>query len=150
MNKKFNFKNEIINLGLHPYADTFIKKKQLNYVEPVFPLKCYIDINTGYIHNFIITNDSSRYNQYEYSYTSSNSKYSRRYWKTFMEDIKCVLDIKKDTRLLEIGSNDGYLLSQFKKTTQNILGVDASKFMSKVAKKRGITTKNLIFNYYFL
>ncbi len=147
MNKKFAFENEIINLGLHPFADTFIKKKQLNYLEPAFPLKCYIDYKTGYIYNFIKTNDQKRYNQYEYSYTSSNSKYSRNYWKKYFLDIKENLEIKNNTNILEIGSNDGYLLSKFKKITRNILGVDASEFITKIANNRGIKTKNLIFNF---
>ena len=143
--KKFLHK-EIINLGLHPYADTFIKKKQLNYFEPIFPLKCYLDYKTGYIHNYIITNDQSRYNDYEYSYTSANSNYSRKYWENYFYNIKKFTKITSGTEILEIGSNDGYLLFQFKKITKKILGVDASNFITKIANKKGIKTYNLIFN----
>ena len=135
---------EIIDLGLHPYADTFVKKNQLQISEPIFPLKCYLNYKTGYIHNFIITNDQKRYNEYEYSYTSSNSNFSKNYWKKYFQDIKKTLTIDKNTRILEIGSNDGYLLKQFVKITEKLLGVDASSFMTKIASKNGIKTKNLI------
>lgn len=138
---------EIIDLGLHPYADTFVKKNQLQISEPIFPLKCYLNYKTGYIHNFIITNDQKRYNEYEYSYTSSNSNFSKNYWKKYFQDIKKTLTIDKNTRILEIGSNDGYLLKQFVKITEKLLGVDASSFMTKIASKNGIKTKNLIFNF---
>ena len=146
MDKLSNREKEIIDLGLHPYADTFLKKNQLKKSEPVFPLKCYINYKSGYIHNFVITNDNSRYNEYEYSYTSANSIYSRNYWKKYCLNIKKNLLINKKTKILEIGSNDGYLLNQFKKVTKNILGVDASKFMTQLANKKGIKTKNLIFD----
>ena len=146
MDKLSNREKEIIDLGLHPYADTFLKKNQLKKSEPVFPLKCYINYKSGYIHNFVITNDNSRYNEYEYSYTSANSIYSRNYWKKYCLNIKKNLLINKKTKILEIGSNDGYLLNQFKKITKNILGVDASKFMTQLANKKGIKTKNLIFD----
>ncbi len=63
MDKLSNREKEIIDLGLHPYADTFLKKNQLKKSEPVFPLKCYINYKSGYIHNFVITNDNSRYNE---------------------------------------------------------------------------------------
>tara|TARA_B100001741_G_scaffold308744_1_gene305385 strand:- start:381 stop:1580 length:1200 start_codon:yes stop_codon:yes gene_type:complete len=146
MDNLSNREKEIIDLGLHPYADTFIKKNQLKHSEPVFPLKCYINYKSGYIHNFVITNDKSRYNEYEYSYTSANSIYSRKYWEKYFLNIKKNLLVNKKTKVLEIGSNDGYLLSQFKKVTKNILGADASKFMTQLANKKGIRTKNLIFD----
>lgn len=138
---------EIIDLGLHPYADTFIKKNQLQISEPIFPLKCYLNYKTGYIHNFIITNDQNRYNEYEYSYTSSNSSFSKNYWKKYFLDINKTLKINKNSKILEIGSNDGYLLKQFAKITTKLLGVDASSFMTKIALKNKIKTKNLIFNF---
>ena len=36
-------KKQIINLGVHPFADTFISKKQLGNPEPIYPLVCYQD-----------------------------------------------------------------------------------------------------------
>ena len=70
---------EIFDLGLHPFADTFISKKYLNKKEPVYPLKCRINLSTGCIFNHVITQDKKRYNLYDYSYTSSNSNYSKKY-----------------------------------------------------------------------
>jgi hypothetical protein len=91
LNKNQDIK--IINLGFHSYADTFIKKDQLNYSEPVFQLSCYLNKKTGIIRNSIITDEKSRYNLYDYSYTSSNSKYSRNYWEEYSKNIKQELKI---------------------------------------------------------
>jgi SAM-dependent methyltransferase len=137
---------KIIDLGFHPFADTFINKKQLNYSEPVFQLSCYLNKQTGIIRNAITTDDKSRYNLYDYSYTSSNSKYSKNYWNQYSEDIKKELEIDNNSKILEIGSNDGFLLMCLKKYTKKIWGVDASNFMCSIAKKNKIKTFNLIFN----
>lgn len=144
LNKNQDIK--IINLGFHPYADTFVKKDQLNYSEPVFQLSCYLNKQTGIIRNSIITDAKSRYNLYDYSYTSSNSKYSRNYWEEYSKNIKQELKINENSKILEVGSNDGFLLKCFRKYTKKIWGVDASKFMCELAKKNKIKTFNLIFN----
>lgn len=137
---------KIIDLGMHPYADTFVNENQLNKSEPVYPLSCYLDKLTGMIYNSVKTNQDERYNLYEYSYTSSNSKISKEYWKIYAKEIMDEFKINSNTKILEIGSNDGYLLKQFKKKTKKILGIDASAFMCRVANEKKIKTINCIFN----
>ena len=43
INDETNHERKIIDLGMYPYADTFISKDQLNLSEPVFPLQCYLN-----------------------------------------------------------------------------------------------------------
>ena len=59
---------------MHPYADTFISADQLNLCEPVYPLQCEMEEETGHVTLKYQTNPGERYNLYDYSYTSSNSK----------------------------------------------------------------------------
>ena len=68
---------KIINLGMHPYADTFVSEDQLSMTEPVFPLECLLNPNSGQIQLAYITNAYDRYNLYSYSYTSSNSNFAK-------------------------------------------------------------------------
>jgi 2-polyprenyl-3-methyl-5-hydroxy-6-metoxy-1,4-benzoquinol methylase len=144
-------KIQILNLGFHPYADTFIEKKYLQYSEPIYQLACELDKKNYLIQNKIKTSDFERYNLYDYSYTSSNSSFSKNYWRQYFLDINEYLKknnkIKKNFKILEIGSNDGYLLSQFKKNKFSIMGIDASKKMCQIANKKKIKTLNLLFNY---
>ena len=136
---------KIFDLGMHPYADTFIEKKDLHRNEPVFPLQCNLNSKTGFIFNKIITSSQERYNLFDYSYTSSNSSYSRKYWKSVYKNINYKI-LKKNDKILEIGSNDGYLCKQFQKNGFKIYGIDASRKMSKIANKDKIKTFNLIFD----
>ena len=77
----------------------FIRKNQINKSEPIFPLKCLLNPKTGMISNLIKTNDSERYNLYDYSYTSSNSLYAKNYWKSYFKDILAeVFELTKSYR----------------------------------------------------
>lgn len=147
--KKFipgSFKNKLIlNLGLHPYADTFVGKNKLKKKEPLYPLKIYVCKKSGIIQVGNITRAEERYNLYDYSYTSSNSEYSKNHWTNFFKDSIKFCN-KKKIKVYEIGSNDGFLLSNFKKHGHNIMGIEASKFMTKLSNKKKIFTIRKIFS----
>src|SRR6056300_107102 len=106
-----NSKNlkEIINLGLHSFADRFIYKKNLKNKDPKYPLILDLCINCKFIQSRTITDPKKRYSEIDYSYTSSNSNYSKKHWKDFAKKIDRELNVKGKT-LYEIGSNDGFLL----------------------------------------
>ena len=59
------------------------------------------------------------------------------------------LHLSKKSKVLEIGSNDGYLLDKFKKQKINVVAVDSSAFMTKITRKKGIKSFNNTFNYKF-
>lgn len=129
---------KILDFGVHAYADTFIAQDQLNLSEPAFPLQLYLCEETGSIQLGYISNADDRYNLYPYSYTSSNSAYSRKHWDEYAAWVKG--KFKYDDLIVEIGSNDGYLINQFKNNTGKNLGVDPSKRMCEIAKENGVTT----------
>ncbi len=134
----------ILDLGKHPFADTFIEKKKLKKKEPIYPLKVFMCKESGIIQVGNITKPEDRYNLYDYSYTSGNSEYSRSHWKNFCKDVTENIKIKK-CKVYEIGSNDGFLLSNFKKFGHKVMGIDASKFMVNIANKNKIPTIQEIF-----
>ena len=138
-------KTKIIDLGMHPFADTFIHKDQLNLSEPVYPLQCYLDTTNSLISLGVKTNDDERYNLYDYSYTSSNSEFSKKYWESYYRDIINNKIISKDSKILEVGSNDGYLLSIFQQNGFEVLGFDSSKKMADLANKNNIKTIHSLF-----
>lgn len=131
---------KILDFGMHSYADTFIGENQLQLSEPVLPLEVYLNQDSGSIQLGCISNDYDRYNLYEYSYTSSNSKFSRDHWDSFA---KYVINKYPYNFAIEIGSNDGYLINQFK--PKKILGVDASNEMVANALLNGIPSIQRLF-----
>ena len=141
-----NSLKEIVNLGFHSFADRFVPKKKLHIKDPSFPLILDFCTKCKFIQSKVKTNPKRRYLEIDYSYTSSNSNYSRNHWNEFANFIEKKFSIK-NKKILEIGSNDGYLCEILNKKGAYTLGVDASIFMTKLSKKRKVKSLNLIFNY---
>jgi SAM-dependent methyltransferase len=138
---------KIIDLGMHPYADTFIDKKHKSMPLPVYNLSCAMCEECKLIQTETATDATERYNLFDYSYTSSNSLTSRSHWEEYCESISHKLSLSKESTIYEIGSNDGYLLSQFKNKLNNkVYGIDASRAMCDIANEAGIFTENCVFN----
>jgi len=135
---------KILNFGQHPYADTFISIEQLNFSEPVFPLEVYLNEDSGSIQLGYISNAQERYNLYSYSYTSSNSNFSKNHWNKYAKDI--YERFLPDGFVIEIGSNDGYLISKFRERGLQTLGIDSSRLMCELAETNGQPSFNAVFS----
>ncbi len=136
-----------LSLGNQPCADTFIKNKLKSKNLKKFPLvvafcKC------SHLTATYPVPPHTRYEKYDYSYTSSNSPVSRLHFKTIAKQICKSFKIKNNSLIIEAGSNDGSFLSEVKKlSNSNILGVDPSKNISKIANKKKINTYVGYFNF---
>ena len=126
---------KIIDLGEHSFADRFIPKSKLHIKDPTYPLILDLCSDCSFIQSRFVTNPKNRYLDIDYSYTSSNSNYSKNHWIEFANDLNKQTDLK-NKKIIEIGSNDGFLSYLLKKKGANVLGVDASKFMVKMSKKK--------------
>lgn len=136
---------KIIDLGMHPYADTFISKDQIYLSEPVYPLEVFMNASSGQVQLGCLTNDFDRYNLYDYSYTSSNSNFAMNHWKSFHSKIYEKFNTSNQF-VIEVGSNDGYLLNMFSDSNE-ILGIDSSNKMCDISNNLNIRSRNGIFNF---
>ncbi len=73
-----------------------------------------------------------------YPYTSSTTKILKDNFKELYKEIKNVIDLKRDNLIIDIGSNDGNLLENFKKD-HRVLGITPES-IGKIAIKKGIKT----------
>ena len=133
---------KVFEFGQHAYADTFISENQLNLSEPAFPLDVYLCPESGHLQLGYVSNAEDRYNLYTYSYTSSNSAYSRKHWDEYVAQVK--ERYNPTNFVVEVGSNDGYLVGQFKETCK-VLGVDTSQVMCDIAAKNGVQSFSGVF-----
>ena len=136
-NQKFIDK---LSLGNHPCADTFLKRKLDAQKLKKFPLvvgfcKC------SHMSSIYPVPNYNRYEKYDYSYTSDNSPVSRLHFKKIAKKISKNFNINTKSFVIEAGSNDGTFLSEIKKITKaRVLGIDPSKNISLLAKKKNIET----------
>jgi SAM-dependent methyltransferase len=137
---------KIIDLGIQPFADTFIPDSRLSESDKVYPLSCDLCNDCGQIQTSCITDPQDRYIFQDYSYTSSNSSFSRDHWDDYAKAVVDKTSLEPNSFIVEIGSNDGYLSEQFLKLGHQALGVDPSPYMAELAKKRNIDTVVEVFD----
>ena len=131
---------EIIDLGSHPFADTFIPLSKLSNADLIYPLVCTLCIECGHVQTKCVTDPEARYSQNEYSYTSSNSSFSRNHWDEYAKEMISKLNLPTKSLVVEAGSNDGYLSEQFIAKGHKSIGVDPSPYMAELAQKRNVST----------
>jgi len=137
---------KIVDLGLHPCADTFVKNQSLAKKLKKYPLQVgFCSCNHLTAINKISPNE--RYTKFDYSYTSDNSPVSRNHFYKIAKILNKKFNLKIKNSIIEIGSNDGTFLKYIKEISDiKVLGVDPSKNMCNLAKKKGIKTYNNFFN----
>ena len=121
-----------------PVAEKYLSKNQLGSKELIAPLDLYICKSCGHVQLLDIINPNFLYS--DYTYSSGNSAGLVKHFKEYADNIiKKYKPIKKSL-VVDIGSNDGTLLSFFQKYGLNVLGVDPAKEIAKKASSKGIKT----------
>lgn len=136
----------ILDLGMHPFADTFVPAARLSEPDPAYPLACDLCRTCGHVQAACVTRPDDRYfGRHAYSYTSSNSAFSRRHWTAFARDVLARIALPARAFIVEVGSNDGFLAAQLQRRGHRVLGVDASPFMARLAAGRRVRTNVCLF-----
>ena len=136
-------KNELsdvlIDLGHSPASNSFLTAKELDEPEVHFPLKvfvcskCYLVQIAEYKKSDAIFNDKYVYFS---SYSTSWLTHSRNYVQLMMDKF----GYNSQSLVIEIASNDGYLLQYFKEKNIPVLGIEPTANTAKIAQEKGIET----------
>lgn len=132
--------SRVIELGLHPLADTFLKKEQLLLPQKLYPMNCLLCTNCGHFQNEYFVSGIERYIESNYSYNSANSEVANKHWQEFLDSVWGYTSLAQDDHVIEFGSNDGRLLKHFSKRGAKVTGIDPSPIMANEAKKIGVNT----------
>jgi len=134
----------VLDLGEQPPANSFLKKQKLKKTELKFPLRLFLCKKCFLLQLMDIVDKKLLFSKY--LYLTSASKPIVNHFEKYAQDInKKFLKDKKNPLVIEIGSNDGTLLKNFKKFHVSVLGIEPSKNIAKIANKSGIPTKNAFF-----
>ena len=136
---------EVIDLGMHPMADTFIPESRLSSADRLYPLIVDLCEACAQLQLRTVTSPSERYSEIDYSYTSSNSNTSRRHWTEYSLDVSRETGLRQGDVVVEVGSNDGFLCAEFQSRGYRALGVDPSPAMADLAAARSVQTLTGLF-----
>ena len=140
-NQKCQFSNKkdlklIISLGYLPPVNQFLKTNSINSQSVFFPTDLVYSQSSQLVQLSTIVNKSIVFPK-TYPYTSSTTKILRDNFAELFNECKKLIDFNSKDLIVDIGSNDGNLLSNFKKIKR--LGVTPEN-IGKLAIKKGIPT----------
>lgn len=135
--------HRFISLGATPLSNAYLAQEELKKAESFYPLEAYI-----YSSCFLVQVDEFETPKAifgDYAYFSSYSETWFRHAKEYVEKITARLSLNKNSQVVEIASNDGYLLQYFLEKRLNVLGVEPAENVAKVAREKGIPTEVMFF-----
>ena len=135
----------ILDLGKQPPANSLIEKSQLDLSEPVFPLRLFWCNDCFLVQLLDIVKKEFLFKHYLYM-TSASKPIVEHFTKYALDIHNQFLKKQENPFVVEIGSNDGSLLRQFKKLGSCILGIEPASNLAKLANDSGITTMNDFFS----
>ena len=134
--------NPFMSFGKMPIANGFLDEKD-------FSNEFFFNMEVGFNEELSLfqLNDHPKpekmFNK-NYPFFTGSSEYMKRHFKNYAEFVKKYL--KTNSRIIEIGSNDGTFLKNFDNSENYIVGVEPSKNVADLALKNNIPTINEFFN----
>ncbi len=133
-----------VDLGMSPLCQTVISEDQANKMEPFYPLHAYVCGGCFLVQvEEIVPPDEIFSDEYPYlsSYSDSWVEHARKY----VEMISDRLRLGRESQVVEIASNDGYLLQHFVAKGIPCLGVEPAANVAEIAKQKGVESEVCFF-----
>ena len=127
------------DLDFSPVSNAMLSKEQLNEPESYYPLKIFVCDNCFLVQVDEMQKADKIFDE-EYTYFSSFSTSWLAHAKKYVDMMTERFSFNKNSLVLEIASNDGYLLQYFKEKNIPVLGVDPAANTAEAAGEKGIET----------
>lgn len=132
-----------VDLGMQPLCESYISPEQLDEMEPFYPLhvrvcdRCWLVQLRQYVSPAEIFT--------EYAYFSSYSESWVEHARQFTEAVARRLHLSPSSQVIEVGSNDGYLLQHFAARGIPVLGIEPAGNVAAAARAKHIPTLEKFF-----
>ena len=136
--------NIFVDLGTSPLSNAFLKKEMIDVTEKKYPLCTYVCDNCFLVQLPEFEKPENIFEEYAYfsSYSSTWLRHAQNYVNMMIKKFS----FDKKNLIIEIASNDGYLLQFFKEKNIPILGIEPAVNVAKIAKEKGIPTITKFFS----
>ena len=153
MNKKINCRHcnhetefKFVDLGNSPPSNEYLTDELLDKPEVFFPLQVFVCTNCWLVQTKDFSSGSDLFKE-DYAYLSSTSSSWLEHCKSYVSNIITTLKLNSSSFVIELASNDGYLLKYFKDHSIPCIGVEPTEGTAKIAIKNGIETIVKFFGY---
>jgi hypothetical protein len=127
-----------VNLGKSPLCESYLAREALNEMEPFYPLHVYVCAQCFLVQLQQYVSGEEIFTEYAYfsSYSDSWLAHSRQYAQKMIRE----LSLSSESQVIEVASNDGYLLQYFVERGVPSLGIEPAANVAKVAVEKGVPT----------
>jgi 2-polyprenyl-3-methyl-5-hydroxy-6-metoxy-1,4-benzoquinol methylase len=130
-------KHTFVDLGMSPISNAFISENNLNNAEKFYPLHAYVCDNCLLAQLEEFESPEDIFNA-DYAYFSSYSNSWLNHAKKYTDLMVERFGFNENSQVIEIASNDGYLLQYFKEKNIPVLGIEPAANVAEVAEQKGI------------
>ena len=127
-----------VDLGMSPLCETYPAGEDLNRMEPYFPLHVYVCEDCLLVQ--LAEYESAENIFSDYAYFSSYSDSWLNHAKAYCREMTARFGLNRDSFVVEVASNDGYLLQYFVDQKIPVLGIEPAANVARVAVEKGIPT----------
>lgn len=129
-------KHTFVDLGMSPPSNSYLAKNQLQVAEKFYPLHAYVCEKCFLVQLEEFESPEDIFSDYAYfsSYSESWLHHAKSYTDLMVEKF----GFNSSSKVIEIASNDGYLLQYFKELDIPVLGIEPAANVAKVAEAKGI------------
>lgn len=127
-----------VDLGVSPLVQSFLSSDQLNQMEPFYPLQVFVCATCFLVqlHEFVAPENIFSDYLYFASYSDTWLAHAKRY----TDEMVRRFPISNNSLVIEIASNDGYLLQYFAEKNIPVLGIEPAANVARVAAQKGISS----------
>jgi hypothetical protein len=129
---------DLVDLGVSPLCERFLRADQLDDMEPFYPLRvevcevCFLAQIPAYVPPEEIFLEYAYYSSYSDSWLAHASRYA--------EEMVRHRRLSASSLVVEVGSNDGYLLRHFVARGVPVLGIEPARNVARAAEEQGVPT----------
>lgn len=127
-----------VDLGMSPLCETYPSAADLNRGETYYPLHVFVCSKCFLVQLEEFESGESIFS--DYAYFSSYSDSWLRHCEKYCEKVTRRFGLNEKSFVVEVASNDGYLLQYFVKRQVPVLGIEPAANVAKVASEKGIPT----------
>ena len=127
-----------VDLGMSPLCESFLSADQMNQMEPFYPLHTYVCEQCFLVQLEEYVSPAEIFTEYAYfsSYATSWLEHAKKYTDLMVERFH----LDDQSHVVEVASNDGYLLQYFVEKKIPVLGIEPAVNVAKVAVEKGVPT----------
>lgn len=140
---KTKLQHTFVDLGMSPLCESYLSSTHLNQMEPFYPLHVYVCSNC-----FLVQLESYVSPEHifsDYAYFSSYSDSWLAHAKAYTSQMTDLFSLDNASLVVEVASNDGYLLQYFVQKGIPVLGIEPAANVAPEAVKKGVTTLVMFF-----